>query len=120
MSALLDCALCCFPCRLSFSSCHLAGWNDKCRKQKDDANVWSKVWEEAGYPRSEALFNLEIYQAQDKYKSSVHHLQRRKQQYLLLEKLYASNRMDSFWLKVKQLNHSSTSHASVVDGISGS
>ena len=35
VSTLHDCALHCFPCRLSSSSCHLAGWNDKCRKQKD-------------------------------------------------------------------------------------
>ena len=64
VSALLDCALCCFPCRFSSSSGHLAGWNDKCRKQKDDANFWSKVWEEAGCLCSGAHFNSEIYQAQ--------------------------------------------------------
>ena len=96
-----------------------AGWNDECRKQ-DDANVGYKVWEETGCPRSKALFNLEIYQAQHKYKSLVHHLQGRKQQCLLLKKLYASYRVDTFWFKIKQLNHSSTSHASVVDEISGS
>ena len=108
-----------FSCRLSSSSYHLAGWNDKCRKQKDDANFWSKVWEEAGCPRSGALFNLKRF-TKRKYKSSVHRLQCRKQ-YLLLDKmakLYASKRMDSLWSKVKQLNRSSTSHASVVDEIS--
>ena len=102
VSTLLDCALRCFPCKISSSSHHLAGWNDNCRKQKDDANFWFTVWEEAGCPRSEALFNIKRY-TKRKYKSSVRCLQHR-QQYLLQEKvskLYASKRMDSFWSKVK-------------------
>ena len=116
ITLLLDCASSCFPSRSS-SSRILVGWKDKCGKLKEDANFWYKVWVQAGRPSSGALFNIKR-NAKRNYKSSVRRLQRR-QQYLLRNKLarsFAEKRNDNFWSKVKQLT---TTHASVVDGISG-
>ena len=121
VSTLLDCAFSCFPCSSPSPSYRLAGWNDTCQQLKDDANLWYKIWEQAGRPSSGALFNIRRY-TKRKYKSSVRRLQRR-QQYLRRERLarsYAEKKMDDFWTKVKQLNHSSTTRAPVVDGVSGS
>ena len=57
-----------------------------------------------------------------RYKSSVRHLKRR-QRHIMGDKLvhaFADKRKNGFWSKVRQLNRSSLSSVSIVDGVSGS
>ena len=56
-SVLLNCAVACFPSRISFSK-NVVCWKDCASKLRKDSILWQRVWEEAGCPCSGVLSKI--------------------------------------------------------------
>ena len=109
-STLLCCASRSFPC-FTPSSKRIVGWNDNARKYKNDSCFWYKVWEEAGCPVSGVLSSIKR-SAKRRYKYEVRHLKRR-QQYLLRNRLACNKKKDRFLSAVKKVNKPNASLSSI-------
>ena len=111
-STLLCCASRSFPCLIMTpSSKKIVGWNDNARKYKNDSCFWYKVWEEAGCPVSGVLSSIKR-SAKRRYKYEVRYLKRR-QQYLLRDRLACNKKKDRFLSAVKKVNKPNASLSSI-------
>ena len=64
VSVLLNCAVACFPSRIS-SSKNVVGWNDCASKLRKDSIFWQRLWEEACCPCSGVCPRLQNPQKRD-------------------------------------------------------
>ena len=122
VSSLLDCASNCFPTfTVTSSTRRLMGWKDSACFFKKTANLWYKIWEEAGCPTSGVLFQIKK-NTKTRYKYEVRRLKRR--QNVMLQKklalLCGRKNKKRFSSRIRQLNHSRLNLPPVVDGVSGS
>ena len=96
----------------------LVGWNDSACLFKKTVNLWYKIWEEAGCPKSGVLFQIKKT-TKSRYKYWVDCLKCR--QNILLQKklslLLMKKNKKQFWSEVCRLNRSSCSYTLVVDGV---
>ena len=98
----------------------VAGWDESVKPQKIKADLWYKIWRDAGCPASRVLFEIKK-KTESRYKYSARRTLR--QQNRLHSERMAHALIDNdgldFWSEIRRINCKPTSVPPSVDGTTG-